>query len=259
MLTYTELMAGFKAIGLQAGDTVLVHSAFKSFGGVEGGPMAVIEALLEVLTPEGTLVMPAFNFDFTKGKPWDVRTTPSAMGIISELARTDPRFKRVFHPIYSFSIAGKYADRLTGVRYKSSYERISVFGQLRDLDAKIMVIGLSYNNSVTFFHHIEEMEGVDYRYLKAFTGEVTEADGTTTLDTFFMLVRDVERGVRTMVDPMGALAEERGISKKAMIGDAEVKIFKANELYELTRVEMRKNPNLLYYIDTGAGSASHPD
>jgi aminoglycoside 3-N-acetyltransferase len=257
MLTQADLVTGFKALGLQAGDTLLVHSAFKSFGGVEGGPMAVIEALLEVLTPEGTLIMPAFNFDFNKGKPWDVRSTPSAMGIISEMARTDPRFKRVFHPIYSFSIAGKHAEELTGVRYKSSYERISVFGRLRDLDAKIMVIGLAYNNSVTFFHHIEEMEGVDYRYLKAFTGEVTEADGTTYTDTFYMLVRDVERGVRTMVDPMGALAEERGIVRKGKIGEAEVKIFTANELYELTRVEMRKDPNLLYYIDTSPAQGSH--
>jgi aminoglycoside 3-N-acetyltransferase len=249
MIGHNDLVSGFTDLGLQAGDTVLVHSSYKSFGGVEGGPQDVIEALLEVLTPEGTLIMPAFNFDFNKGKPWDVRTTPSQMGIITEIARTDPRFKRVFHPIYSFSIAGKHAGELTRKRYKSSYERISVFGRLRDLDGKIMVIGLSYNNSMTFFHHVEQMEGVDYRFIKQFTGEVTDENGNSWVDTFDMLVRDLDKGVHTMVDPMGALLEERGVIQSRRIGEADVKLMKASDVYRITAVEMRKNPNLLYYIE----------
>jgi aminoglycoside 3-N-acetyltransferase len=249
MINYNDLVSGFKELGLEAGDTVLVHSSYKSFGGVEGGPQMVIQALLDVLTLEGTMIMPAFSFDFNKGKPWDVRTSPSQMGIITEMARTDPRFKRVFHPIYSFSIAGKHAEELTRVRYKSSYERISVFGRLRDLDGKIMVVGLTYNNSMTFFHHIEQMEGVDYRYIKRFTGEVTDENGNTWTDTFDMLVRDIDRGVHTMVDPMGALLEERGVIHSHKIGEADVKLMKANDVYRVTAVEMRKNPNLLYYIE----------
>ena len=249
MINFNGLVTGFKEIGLKAGDTVLVHSSYKSFGGVEGGPQVVTEALLDVLTPEGTLIMPAFSFDFNKGKPWDVRSSQSQMGIITELARNDPRFKRVFHPTYSFSIAGKHADELTSVRYTSSYERISVFGRLRDLDGKIMVIGLTYNNSMTFFHHIEQMEGVDYRYIKYFTGEVTDENGKTWVDTFDMLVRDIEKGVHTMVDPMGSLLEQRGVIQSLKIGEADVKLMRATQVYAVTAVEMRKNPNLLYYIE----------
>jgi aminoglycoside 3-N-acetyltransferase len=81
-----------------------------------------------------------------------------------------------------------------------------VFGKLRDLDGKIMVIGLSYNNSMTFFHHIEQMEGVDYRFLKQFTGEVTDWEWQhQSTDTFEMLVRDIDKGVITKVNPMGAV------------------------------------------------------
>lgn len=250
MIGKAELIEGFQALGVTAGDVLLVHSAYKSFGGVEGGPMTVIEALLELLTPEGTLLMPVFNFDtFTKGKPWDVRTTPSEMGILTEMARTDPRFKRVFHPFYSFSISGKHAGLFTRLRYKSAYERISVFGHLRDLDGKVMIIGLSYNNSITFFHHIEELEGVDYRYIKAFHGQVTEEDGTTYMDTFYMLVRDVDRGVHTMVDPMGAIFEEAGLAQVHKIGEADVHLFGAEDLYNFTRKWMRVDPTLLHYKD----------
>jgi aminoglycoside 3-N-acetyltransferase len=248
MIGHDELMAGFKATGLQAGDIVLVHSAYKAFGGVEGGPQMVVDVLLELLTAQGTLIMPTFNFDFNKGQPWDVRTTPSQMGVLTELVRNDPRAKRVFHPIYSFAIIGKYADELTRERYKSSYERKSIFGKLRDLDGKIMIIGLEYNNSLTFVHHVEEMEGASYRYMKAFTGPVTDWDGTTSTDTFYMLVRDLDQGVLTQVNPMGALLEQRGLVSLYKIGDAVVKMMKANEIYPVIATEMKRDPFLMHQI-----------
>jgi aminoglycoside 3-N-acetyltransferase len=248
MLTFEQLLEGFRTLGVQEGDTLLVHSSYKSFGEVDGGPQTVVRALEIALGPEGTLIMPTFNFDFNKGVPWDVRTTPSKMGVLTELVRKDPRAKRVFHPFYSFAILGKHAEMLGSLRYKSSYERNSVFGKLRDLNGKIMVIGLSYNDSMTFFHHIEQMEGVDYRFLKQFTGEVTDENGNTYNDTFEMLVRDIDRGVMTMVDPMGKLMEEASVIKSAKIGEADVKLMKANEVYEFTAREMKRDPHLLYYI-----------
>jgi aminoglycoside 3-N-acetyltransferase len=248
MLTLKSLTSAFCDLGVQSGDTLLVHSSYKSLGPVDGGPQTVIDALLAALGSDGTLIMPSFNFDFNKGKPWDVRSTPSQMGILTELVRKDPRAKRVFHPIYSFAIIGKYAEMLGSLRYKGSYERNSVFGKLRDLDGKIMVVGLSYTNSMTFFHHIEQMEGVDYRFLKQFTGEVTDWDGSTKVDTFEMFVRDIDKGVITEVNPMGELMEKAGVIKSAKIGEADVKLMKANEVYAFTAREMRRDPHLLYYI-----------
>ena len=248
MLTFEGLVEGFRELGVQEGDTLLVHSSYKSFGPVEGGPQTVNQALEAALGTEGTLIMPTFNFDFNKGAPWDVRSTPSKMGVLTELVRQDPRSKRVFHPFYSFAILGKHAEMLGSLRYKSSYERNSVFGKLRDLDGKIMVIGLSYTNSMTFFHHIEQMEGVDYRFLKQFTGEVTDENGNTYTDTFEMLVRDIDKGVITEVNPMGELMEKAGIIKVRKIGEADVKLMNANEVYGFTAREMKRDPHLLYYI-----------
>ncbi len=249
MLTFEQLVEGFRELGVEEGDTLLVHSSYKSFGEVDGGPQMVIRALKAALGTQGTLIMPTFNFDFNKGVPWDVRKTRSKMGALTEIVRMDPRAKRVFHPFYSFAILGKHAEMLGSLRYKSAYERNSVFGKLRDLDGKIMVIGLSYNDSMTFFHHIEQMEGVDYRFLKQFTGEVTDENGNTYTDTFEMLVRDIDQGVMTMVDPMGALMEQAGVIKSVKIGEADVKLMKANEVYEFTAREMKRDPHLLYYTD----------
>ena len=249
MLTKNDLVTGFRTTGLTAGDVVLVHSSYKSLGPVDGGPQTVVDALLEVLTPSGTLIMPTFNFNFNKGEPWDVRTTPSHMGVLTEVVRVNPESRRIFHPFYSFAILGTLKDELTKARYKDSYGTDSIFMQLRKLDAKIMVIGLSYTHSMTFFHHIEQMEGVDYRFIKAFTGKVTDETGKTYEDTFTMLVRNIDLGVQTEVDPMGAVLEERGVVSIHKIGEAEVKMMKANDIYRVTAEEMKKNPALMYRIE----------
>jgi len=249
MLKFDDLVAAFEAAGLESGDTLLVHSSYKSFGGVDGGPQTVIDALLAALGNQGTLIMPTFNFDFCKGEPWDVRSTPSQMGAITNMVREHPEARRVFHPIYSFAVLGVKAEFLTQERCKSSYGRNSLFGKLRDLDGKIMIVGLSYTNSMTFFHHVEEMEGVDYRYMKSFTGLVTDEHGKTYEDTFTMLVRDIEKNVETEVDPMGALMEEAGVVNVRQIGSASVKLMKANAVYAFTAREMKRDPRLLYQID----------
>jgi len=111
------------------------------------------------------------------------------------------------------------------------------------------VIGLLYNDSMTFFHHVEEMEGVDYRYQKEFTGLVTDENGCTTEETFTMLVRDLDKGIQTRVDPMGNLMEEAGVIKVRKIGDSKVCLMKANEVYAFTVREMRRDPFLLYQIE----------
>ena len=68
-----------------------------------------------------------------------------------------------------------------------------------------------------------------------------------------MLVRDVEKGVQTMVDPMGALMETGGVITVQQIGAAKVSLMKANEVYEFTAREMRRDPKLLYQIEGNQG------
>jgi aminoglycoside N3'-acetyltransferase len=60
------LETDLRELGLQSGDQVVVHSSFKSIGPVEGGPVAVVEALLAVLGPSGTLVLPTFTHSGTQ-------------------------------------------------------------------------------------------------------------------------------------------------------------------------------------------------
>ncbi len=47
--------------GLTVGMTVMVHSSLSSLGWVCGGPVTVVQALMDVVTTAGTLVMPTHS------------------------------------------------------------------------------------------------------------------------------------------------------------------------------------------------------
>jgi len=245
-ITQEDLVAGFKELGVEVGDVLLVHSSYLYLGsvkgGVEGGPGVVVDALLNVLTDEGTLIVPTFNFGFTRGEPWDIRNTPSHMGTITEIVRKDLRSCRVMHPIHSFAIIGKLAKELCGQRYKGSFARDSILGRLRDLDGKIMIIGLRYNQSLTFMHHVEEMIGVQHRFHKEFTGLVTDEEGNTYEDTFTMYVRDIDNGVNTDYEPLGKALEEAGVVNIRKIGNGLVKLMRANDIYPVMERELKAHP-----------------
>jgi len=208
-----------------------------------------IDALKFILSEEGTLIVPTFNYDFCEGVSYDVKKTPSKMGIISELVRTDLNSKRTFDPVFSFSILGKYRDYLANLRYEHSFGPNSVFAKLRELNAKIMIIGLSYNESVTFFHHIEEIQGCDYRYFKEFEGEIIDNNGIKNKNKIILFVRDIEKGVQNNVNIMGEIMENESIVNKTVIGKSKIKMMKANDVFQRTVAEMEKNPHILIKIE----------
>ncbi|EGG41206.1 aminoglycoside N3'-acetyltransferase [Candidatus Nitrosarchaeum limnium SFB1] len=247
-VSFDELVLNFQKIGLTSGDVLLVHSSYKSFGGIEGGPQTVIDAIRSILTDDGTLIVPTFNYDFCDGKPFNIKKTPSKMGIISELVRINSDSKRTLDPVFSFAILGKYRDYLTDLRSEHSFGPNSIFAKLRELDAKIMIIGLAYNESMTFFHHIEETQGCDYRYFKEFKGSITNYDDVKQDGKIILFVRDIERGVQNAVDKMGSIMEQEEIVKSTIIGKSRVKIMKANDVYKRTVEEMKKNPHILIKI-----------
>jgi aminoglycoside 3-N-acetyltransferase len=248
----------WRSCGINNGDVVLLHSsASRTLKQLkekipELTPSLLLESFLKAVGSEGTLLLPLFNFDFARGVPFDIRSTPSHMGILTESARNFPGAVRTGHPIYSFAAIGSTASIFKNCCNYSGYGSDSPFGILKELNGKIAVLDLPDQGSMTFYHHVEEMEQVSYRYHKEFTGDYTDMAGETLKKTCSLFVRDLEKGVTTCVDGMGEHLWELGLYSgyRPMIGPG-LRVISAKPLYEATSRVIRENlaGQLLYRIE----------
>lgn len=104
-ITQNEIEVSLRELGLHRGDAVEVHSSLSSFGWVEGGATAVIEALMHVVGKGGALVMSAYPVsppvplteeEKARGIAWKVRILDTdsdektGLGIVVDTFRKRP-------------------------------------------------------------------------------------------------------------------------------------------------------------------------
>ena len=61
IVTKKDIIDGLRRLGIAPGDCLLVHGSLESFGRVEGGANAVIDALLDAVGTGGTVMAPTFD------------------------------------------------------------------------------------------------------------------------------------------------------------------------------------------------------
>lgn len=241
---------------INSGDILLLHSSMRRTI-LENRELddfslaSVLDSFLYILGNNGTLLLPLFNFDYCNRTPFDIRSTPSHMGALTEMARTHSDAIRTWHPVYSFAVIGKYANDFKNLRNTSAYGNDSPFALLRSLDGKIGVIDLPDQNSMTFYHHVEECMQVPYRYYKDFEGKYTDNLGVETNKTFQIYVRDLESGVETFVEPMQEYLWEHELynGNRPMQGNG-LRTISASILFEQTShiIQQDRAENMLYRI-----------
>jgi aminoglycoside 3-N-acetyltransferase len=260
----SQVSEGWKRSGIQEGDTVLIHSSLTKTlrdlrnRGIETSAELILDSFLDAVGSSGTLLLPLFNFSFTKGVSFDIRGTPSQMGALTEAARRRPGAVRTGHPIYSFAAIGAKAGRFNGVDNFSGYGSDSPFAILRELDGKIAILDLPDQRSMTFYHHVEEMHNVPYRYHKTFTGDYTDAEGAKEHRTYGLFVRDIERGVCTHVDPAGELSWENGLYTGYRPGEGtRLRVISARRMFDFVSnlIVSGRAEGLLYKVDKEAAHA----
>ncbi len=96
-------------LGIKPGDKLLIHSSYKSLGGIEDGAAGFFEAITDLLGPEGTLLLPTLTFrPVYETKFFDVKETPSCVGYLTEYFRTQVEgVVRSLHPTHSCAVWGK--------------------------------------------------------------------------------------------------------------------------------------------------------
>lgn len=166
-----DIVSALKQVGVAKGQNIMVHTSLSSLGFVCGGAQVVIEALLESVGSEGTIMMPTQswkNLDPSTGVHWEepeewwqtIRdhwpayhkdiTPTNTMGAVAEMFRTWPGSLRSDHPARSVAANGKYAEYLT-----KDHDLSNIFGEgspiakLYDLDGYVLLIGVGYDKNTS--------------------------------------------------------------------------------------------------------------
>ncbi|MEW2634052.1 AAC(3) family N-acetyltransferase [Streptomyces sp. NPDC048389] len=171
-----DLVEALRTLGVRSGMTLLVHASLHATG---LGARSVRDALLEILGPDGTLVVPAFteeNSDtsfayqarvrgltpeqaaaFRADMPaFDPAATPSqGMGRLAESVRTAPGARRSAHPQTSFAAIGRRAAELLADHPLDCHlgER-SPLGALYRAGAQVLMINVGFAKCTAF--HLAE-------------------------------------------------------------------------------------------------------
>lgn len=169
-------MADLRALSLNEGDTVMVHTSLSQLGYVSGGPRAVILALLEVVGASGTIAMPAHSGDLSDPSSWSSPPVPRArwetlrrempaydpdltatrrMGATVECFRHLPSSLRSNHPTVSVVASGPNASFIVDDHsLPHGLGEQSPLTRLYDLDAHILLLGVSHANNTSL--HLAE-------------------------------------------------------------------------------------------------------
>lgn len=104
--TKEDLLFDLKRSGIKFDDVLMLHTSLKSFGAIEGTD--ILKAFKEYIT-KGLVILPthSWNLIVKDEDVFDVKTTPSCVGALTNLALQDVEFKRSIHPTHSVCAYGK--------------------------------------------------------------------------------------------------------------------------------------------------------
>ena len=160
-----RLASDLRTLGIGAGDLVIVHSSLKAVGRIEPDASAMVEALVETIGPDGTLLVPTLVPALRGLRPLFERdVTPSEMGLLTEKVRKWPGTVRSNHQTHSVAALGPLANEITQ-NHESAWGPNSPWGpkalgfgtpwdELYSRNAWVLLIGVGFNRC-TILHHAQ--------------------------------------------------------------------------------------------------------
>ena len=255
-ISQKDLVTDLIGLGLESGDVVIVHTSLKNIGYVCGGAQTVIEALIEVVGLDGTIMMPTQswkNLDPETGVHWDVDesewdkirenwpaydkniTPTNTMGAVAEMFRQWPGSIRSDHPARSVCAWGKYAEYLTKEHTLSNiFGEGSPIAKLYELDAKVLLLGVGYDKN-TSIHLADSRAEYPGKHECVEHSAILE-NGVRVFKEYSTLYVDSED-----FEEIGVAFELECSFKCGKVGDADAKLMNQRELVDFSVRWIEKN------------------
>lgn len=231
--TKEDLKHGLIDLGVQPGMVLMVHSSLSALGHVEGGAESVIEALIEVVGPSGTVMMPAMG-----GAPvFDVNETRSNVGTITDCFWRRPETIRSIHPTHSAAGVGPMAEKLLEghIEQPTAIGPDSPWGRVAKLEnGYLLFLGCDQDRN-TLLHTAEDI--VRGAYLKTIVRDYTDEHRerkTKMLERFPGPHRDFIQ--------LDRLFAKAGAMRTGQVGNAICRLMKATEVLRIAVEALERDP-----------------
>ena len=257
-ITRSRLVNDLRALNVRLGSVVMVHCAMSEIGWVVGGTQAVIEALLEVLGPEGTLVA----YTSWEDNTWHLEEWPeewreaylaerppfdSALsearhdhGRLAERIRTWPGSCRSPHPEANVTAIGRKAEWITSEHPSNfPFGAGTPFAKIVETNGQVLLLGAPMG-SITILHHAESLAEAQNKRLVKYRMPVATAGGTEwtwydDIDTSSRGAFPYEEkiGEKDPFEEIGRRALEAGVAVSGKVGNSDSHLFDAKPLVQL--------------------------
>lgn len=243
MTTSREIAADLRSLGVMDGANLLVHSSLSSMGRIAGGADAVINALLEAIGEDGTLVMPAFTFP--PDSVFDPQTTRSTVGLIAKTFRKRNGVLRSLHPTHSVAALGPLAKHLvdghptaTALGLDSPLHRLALSG------GYILLLGVQHTSNAMI--HVGEAVArapyLDIPYSEDFNVSIP----VRTPDGTVITVPPKENpGCSINFNAVEKPLKARGSIEHGMIAKADCQLVRATDVIEIVGRILESDPTAL--------------
>lgn len=221
--TVNEVARQLLALGVAPGGVLVVHTAFSKVRPVDGGPDGLIDALLAVLGPTGTLVMPSMSDD--DEHVFDPAATPCvAMGVVADTFRQRPGVLRSDNP-HAFAAIGPHAAAITAPHSLAVPHGLdSPVGRVYEFDGQVLLLGAGHDADTTI-HLAENLAGMRYLRPKWLT---IARDGQSVRHDYRELDHCCENFA--LLDDW---LDEPGLQRRGYVGHARARLAKSRDIVRI--------------------------
>ncbi len=189
MLKSEDIFSALELLNIRPGDVIMIHGDAIVAAQLEGNKSKkifhFIKEIINFIGNKGTLVFPSFTYSSTKSEVFNVQSSQSTVGLLSEGFRKYEGVVRSRNPIFSVCSFGKYKRDFENSSIYDCFGEDSCFGLLHAYSGKL--INIACNFEVTYLHYVEQKKNISYRYFKTFDGQILDNGKKTFVDTRYFI------------------------------------------------------------------------
>ena len=161
-------------------EVIVFYSAIWSFAHrIEGSSDDITACIFDVIDSvvgkNRTVLFPTFTNRFVKTRTFDKKRDDSdCSGVLANHAMHTPGFYRTSQPIHSYTVRGPRTEEVLSRPCTTSWGDDSVIAWMGEVNARFCPLGLPWHYACSFFHRIEEVLQIPYRYYKRFPGTLLD-------------------------------------------------------------------------------------